>query len=554
MLQSLSVKNYALINSSEINFHQGFSVITGETGAGKSILLDALSLILGQRADLNALKNKEKKCIIEGVFDIKNYALNDFFQQYDLDYEHETILRREITPSGKSRAFINDTAVNLNILKELSAQLIDIHSQHNNMNLNDFQYQLTVVDSLAKHQETLDQYKNEYRAYKKIQEKLKLLRVQNDKAKADFDYFLFLFDELESAKLQTDEQQGLEQELEALNHSEEIQTALSKSHFLFSENEQSILGQLKENLNALLQINNVYPKAKELANRLESSYLEIQDIASEIDILHETTESNPDRLFEINERLNLIYHLQQKHKVASISELQKIHQELNYKISNIHSFEENLNQLKKELEQQTKKLNEQASFLFENREKVIPEIEQYIESQLVQLGMPYARFQVALEHTESFMDSGKDKVRFLFSANNKNDLHEISRIASGGEISRLMLSIKSLLSKSTALPTIIFDEIDTGVSGEIADKMGNIMKSMANNMQVIDITHLPQIAAKGDYHYFVFKENTDSTSDSKIKQLNKQERTEAIARMLSGENITKAALSNARELLKGRKS
>ncbi len=549
MLNSLSVKNYALIDSVEIEFTDGLSIITGETGAGKSILLGALSLILGQRADVSVLKNKETKCIIEGSFSISGYALESFFSQNEIDYETETVLRREINPAGKSRAFINDTPVNLNTLRELSLKLVDIHSQHQNLNLNESVFQLKIIDTYARNEELVKQYNENYKQYNETLKKLEKLKEEAGRSKEDFDYLQFQFDELDKAKLNEGEQDVLEQEQQQLNNAEEIQRNLSDLFNLVSENPESVITNLNSALKAANQAVTYLPKVEELANRLESTYIEIKDIASEIEMLADKVQFNPERFELVNERLNLLYALQQKHRVNTVEELIDIKNDFQTKLNDIESFDERLKKLEASFKKSNDELNSIAQKLSEKRKAVFPKIEEYVILQLNLLGMPNAIFKISTEEYDGFKPSGKDKIDFLFSANKNGNLQDIAKAASGGEISRLMLSIKSLLSKSSGLPTIIFDEIDTGVSGEIADKMGGIMLEMSSNMQVFNITHLPQVAAKGNTHYLVYKNEESATTATKIKKLNKEERLNEIAKMLSGENLSPQALENAKVLL-----
>jgi len=549
VIKSISIKNYALIDSIEIDFEEGFTIITGETGAGKSILMGALSLITGQRADTGVLKDPERKCVVEGNFLLTNYGLKDFFEHKELDYANETILRREISPAGKSRAFINDTPVNLNTLKELSIKLIDIHSQHESLNLNQSEFQLKVVDSFAGNSNLLKSYQTKFADYKSIKKQLEILKEEAAQSKGDFDYLNFRFDELENAKLLLNEQEELEEEAKTLNNTEEIQRNLAVIHNSLSEDEISVLSGLKEAHQAAVRTVSFLGKISPIEERLNSSYIELKDIAEEIELILGNIEYKPERVEYVNTRLNLIYTLQQKHKVSSIAELLEIKDKLDSKLQNIVSFDDRIENLSKKLENISAELEKLALSLQGERKKVFAEIEKYVAGQLTQLGMPEAKFQIGQEILADYSISGKDKISFLFSANKNIATQNISKVASGGEVSRLMLSIKSLLSKSIGLPTIIFDEIDTGVSGEIADKMGSIMQQMSGNMQVLSITHLPQVAAKGNTHYLVYKEESKQTSTTGIKKLSQEERLQELAKMLSGENITKEAIENAKVLL-----
>lgn len=549
MLQSIYIQNYALISELEIDFNKGLNIITGETGAGKSILLGALSLVLGQRADTTVLKDKARKCFVEAKFQIKQYKIKHFFKQNDLDYEDLTTIRREITDNGKSRAFINDTPVNLSLLKELSSSLIDIHSQHESLLLGDDHFQLSLVDSFADHREVLDAYGNKYEDYNNLSFEYKKLINNAEKAKADLDYYQFQFDQLEALKLTDGEQGELEEELVQLNHAEEIKLKLSESFHLFSGEEISIISNLKQVKNAIESISKYIKEGENLTQRIESTYIELQDLNNEIEILNEKIEHDPERIEFIRERLDNIYSLEQKHKVSSVKELITIKEELQQKIDMINSYDFETEKIKKQLDLLLVELTNDANQISENRKVIIPKIENKVIEILQLLGIPNANFKVEQVPTEEFLPTGKEIIRFLFSANKNVTLEELSKVASGGEISRLMLSIKSLLVETTTLPTIIFDEIDTGTSGEIADKMGSIIKQMSKNMQVINITHLPQIAGKGDYHYLVYKKDNHETTNTYIKLLSQSERINEIAKMLSGEALTDAAIENAKVLL-----
>ncbi|MCK5822502.1 MAG: DNA repair protein RecN [Bacteroidales bacterium] len=550
MLQSLSINNYALIDELNIKFNQGFSIITGETGAGKSILLGAISLILGQRADTSILKNKDNKCIIEGVFDISEYSLHDFFDNNDLDFEKFTIIRREINPNGKSRAFINDTPANISILKELGSKLVDIHSQHQNLILNDTLFQLFVVDIMAQHKDLLNEYKNDFKEYKKLNNELNNLIEKSEKEKQDLDYLQFQYNQLEEANLIADEQEDLENDLETLTHSEEIKTNLSKAFHLLSGEGETSISQINEVKSSLSLLNKFFSKSIDLSQRIDSVLIELNDISNEIEIISNDVEYNPDKITNIKERLDLIYSLQQKHRVSTINELIEIKSNLENQINEISSFDSEIDELTVKLKNKYDNLVKKANKISSQRKKVIPEIEEKIIELLQSLGMPNAKFKILQDKTEQLSLNGLETVTFLFSANKKVEMQSISKVASGGELSRLMLSIKSIISKSIALPTIIFDEIDIGVAGEIADKMGNIMLNMSKNMQVVSITHLPQIASKGQNHYTVYKDDYNDTTTTNIKLLDDDERVVEIAKMLSGESVTNAAFENAKDLLR----
>ena len=550
MLKRLKIRNYALIRELDVEFNSGFTIITGETGAGKSILLGALSLILGQRADTTALKDTEKKCVVEGVFNVKDYDLKELFEQYDLDYEEQAIFRREISPSGKSRAFINDTPVNLKAMRELGLRLVDIHSQHQNLELNNQHFQLTVVDLYAGHNDLLETYREKFRIYRKTVQALNTLLEKAGQSKADLDYFRFQFEQLEKVALVDGEQEEMEKELETLNHAEEIKSNLTQLFELLNGDGPSVVRGSKDGLNLLNKVAKFFPEGESLNQRLESTYLELKDIAEEAERAAESVEYDPGRIEFLNERLDLIYTLQQKHRVETVAELIAIRDSLDEKISDIDSFDLEIEKLEKQRDIAEAEVKTLAGQLSEQRKEVLPAIEERVNGLLLQLGMPNSRFRVDLNSNGTPTSSGIDEASFMFSANKNAELCEISKVASGGEMSRLMLSLKSLISKSKALPTIIFDEIDSGISGEIAGKMGSILKEMAGGMQVINITHLPQVAAKGDYHYWVYKQDTEHETVTHLKLLSEKERVEELAKMLSGENISEAALQNAQELLR----
>jgi DNA repair protein RecN (Recombination protein N) len=548
MLQKLVINNYALIDNLEISFGDGLNILTGETGAGKSIILGALSLILGQRAESRYFFNQKKKCVIEGVFKISDFHLKAFFEDNELDYEAETILRREISADGKSRAFINDTPVNLTTIKQLGEKLIDIHSQHATLEINDPEFQLLVVDSAAKHGDLLNDYQSKFRAYKKTTAKLQQLISESDKAKADLDYYQFQFDELEKANIAEDEQEKLEQELYTLTNAEEIKRNLSGASFLMDGGETSALIQLREAAHHLSSLEKFNPLIEELHERLNSTVIELKDIAAEIENLDQHTHTNEAKAVEINDRLSLIYNLQKKHRVNTNAELLQLQEDLSTKIQQALFGDEEIDKLQKQIAAEKQELEKLAAQLSSNRAKAIPDIETQVIQSLAEMGMANSILKIELNPIP-FGNTGIDQVRFLFSANKGHALAEMSKVASGGELSRLMLSIKSLIARHTALPTIIFDEIDAGVSGEVANKVGQIMERLAKNLQVITITHLPQIASKGQSHYFVYKDDDSSITYTRIKQLDEQERVLEIAKMLSGDSPGESALQNARELL-----
>ena len=553
MLRSLYIQNYALIEKLDISFEQGFSVITGETGAGKSIILGAIGLLLGQRADVKSIRTGATKCIIEARFDISNYHMQPFFEENELDYEDECILRRELYASGKSRAFINDTPAQLAQMKELGEQLIDIHSQHQNLLLNKEGFQLNVLDLLAHDEPALSAYQAAYKQWKQAQNDLDRLLERAARDKADEDYIRFQWEQLEEAHLTKGEQEELEQEAETLSHAEDIKASLYRTDQLFNNEEGGLLSNLKECCNIMAELQVVYPAAEEWANRLESSYIELKDIADEVSDREEQVEFNPTRLDEVNERLNLIYSLQQKHRMDTVDELMALRDDYATRLASISSSDEEIETLKKRCGELQSEVRRQAAGLTEARREAAREVERQMAARLVPLGMPNVRFVVDMGERKEPGLHGMDTVTFLFSANKNGTLQNISSVASGGEIARVMLSVKAMIAGAVKLPTIVFDEIDTGVSGEIADRMADIMQEMANNdRQVISITHLPQIASRGRAHYKVYKKDNETETNSHIRRLTDEERVEEIAHMLSGATLTEAALNNARALLKTR--
>jgi DNA repair protein RecN (Recombination protein N) len=550
MLVKLYVQNYALIHELDISLKNGLTVITGETGAGKSILLGALSLILGTRADSNVLLDKSTKCIVEGTFRIKEYDLADYFTANELDYDHVTILRREINPAGKSRAFINDTPVNLNLLKELGDKLIDIHSQHQTLMLNDNSFQLDVIDSFAGNAKLRVDFKIVYNNYRRLKKEYNELRERADKNKADLEYYQFQLAQIEEARLISGEQEELEKEQEILAHTEEIKLALSQSSLLLSSEEASVLGMLRELKQNFGKIKTFLPEAEALLARVDSTYIELDDLADEIGRISMKIEADPDRLKKVDERLDLIYSLVQKHRVKDLNELIIKHEELKDLVKTIASTDERMEELEKLLEKELNSLNLLGDQISDNRIKVIPDVEHRISGMLRQLGMPNGKFRIEIHKSQEFTSTGKDNADFLFSANKQVPPENLARVASGGELSRVMLSLKSLLTKNNNLPTIIFDEIDAGVSGEVADKVGQILAGMGKYMQVINITHLPQVAARGTEHYHVYKDDTENSTITRIKLLTLNERILEVAKLLSGSEVTDTALKNARELIK----
>lgn len=551
MLRSLYIQNYALIEELDITFDEGFSVITGETGAGKSIILGAIGLMLGQRADIKAIRQGASKCIIEARFEISSYKLQEFFEENEIEYEDECILRRELSASGKSRAFINDTPVALPLMKELGEQLIDVHSQHQNLLLNKEGFQLGVLDVLAYNDALLTGYRSTYHIWKELDKELLELIEQAKKNKADEDYIRFQLEQLDEAKLQSGEQEELEQEAEMLTHAEEIKSGLYKVDQLLNGDEGGLLASLKESLNTLLGVCKVYPKVAELTERMESNYIDLKDIAQEIGGKVDEIDFNPDRMEEVNQRLNLIYTLQQKHRVQTVDELIELTNNYRKQLTEITSSDERIAEITKKRDEQYKLVKAEAAKLTAKRKASAKEVEKEMVARLVPLGMPNIRFVVEMSARKEPGPDGADSVAFLFSANKNGSLQNISAVASGGEIARVMLSIKAIIAQAAKLPTIVFDEIDTGVSGEIADRMADIMQEMGRQeRQVISITHLPQIAARGQVHYKVYKKDNDTETNSHIRRLTDEERVSEIAQMLSGATLTEAALSNARELLK----
>lgn len=550
MLRSLYIQNYALIEKLDISFETGFSVITGETGAGKSIILGAIGLLLGQRADVKAIRRGASKCIIEARFDISAYDMRSFFEDNELEYDDECILRREVQASGKSRAFINDTPVSLAQIKELGEQLIDVHSQHQNLLLNKEGFQLNVLDILAHDDAELEKYHVRYAEWKQTERELEELVLQAEKSRADEEYIRFQLEQLEDANLSEGEQEELEQEVETLNHAEEIKAGLYRVEQVLASDEGGLLSSLKDSLNTLNSLQRVYQPAKELSERMESAYIELKDISHEVSSQSDSVEFNPVRLDEVNERLNLIYSLQQKHRVQTLDELIALTEEYRGKLSDITSYDDRIAELTGRKDEQYKQVKQQAALLTKARTKAAREVEKQLAARLVPLGMPNVRFQVEIGLKKEPGLQGEDTVNFLFSANKNGMLQSISSVASGGEIARVMLSIKAMIAGAVKLPTIVFDEIDTGVSGEIADRMADMMQEMGEqNRQVISITHLPQIAARGRAHYKVYKKDNDTETNSHIRRLTNEERVEEIAHMLSGATLTEAALSNAKALL-----
>jgi DNA repair protein RecN (Recombination protein N) len=550
MLVKLFVQNYALIRILDIELENGLTIITGETGAGKSILLGALSLILGTRADSTVLLDKNEKCIVEGTFRIEEYDLNDFFIVNELDYEPVTILRREINPAGKSRAFINDTPVTINLLKELGDKLIDIHSQHQTLMLSDNSFQLNVIDSFAETAKLKAEYKTAWSAYLKLKKEHNSVKEKSDRNKSDLEYYQFQLNQLQDAKLKKGEQEELEAEQELLGHAEEIKLALSGSSDLLNGEGLSILAMIREVKLNIGKIKSFLPDGESLWMRTDSSLIELVDLAGEIDKLTSSIEADPQRLALVNDRLDTIYSLIQKHRVSDLNELIIKKEEITDLIKSIVSSDERLSLLENLLAKEVNSLKIISSEMSGKRISVIPEIELKITELLKQLGMPNAKFRISITRKSEFTADGTDKADFLFSANKQIAPENLAKIASGGELSRVMLSLKSLLTKNNNLPTIIFDEIDSGVSGEVADKVGQILSGMGKYMQVVNITHLPQVASRGTKHYHVYKDDSDDSTFTRVKLLSPDERILEVARLLSGSEVTETAMKNARELLK----
>lgn len=551
MLKQLYIKNFTLIDELNIQMHPGFSVITGETGAGKSIILGAIGLLLGNRADSKSIKAGRDRCVIEAHFDLSKYDMQQFFTDNDIDEDlSDTIIRRELTAAGKSRAFINDTPVSLTKMRELGEQLVDIHSQHQNLLLQKEDFQLNVVDIIAQDEKQRKNYEAAYNQYKQANQKLNALKAEIEKNRENEDFLRFQFKELDEAQLQNGEQEELEQEYEMLSHSEDIKTALYQADNHLSGDDGNIIERLKQASEQLANIKDVYPEVTELLERIDSSYIELKDIAQEVNGLTDHVEFDPARLETINERLDKLNSLQQKFHVRDLGELIETYHQLKEQLSHIDHSDEDVEALEQEVAQLLEKAQKQAKELTAIRTKAAKKVEEEMKQRLIPLGIPNVRFCISLTEKPLSHDGG-DKVSFLFSANKSTPLQPVTQVASGGEIARVMLSLKAMISGAVKLPTIIFDEIDTGVSGKIAEKMAQIMVEMGNHeRQVLSITHLPQIAAMGSHHYKVSKEETDEGTISRMTELSQQERIQEIAQMLSGSDVSEAALANAKELLK----
>lgn len=549
MITSLSIKNYALIEKLAIDFSKGFSIITGETGAGKSIILGAIGLVLGKRADLTSLKNKEEKCVIEAQFEIGKYNLKEFFEVNDLDYEDETIIRREILPSGKSRAFINDSPVNLQELQDLSLYLIDIHSQQQTQELSDENVQFKIIDAIANNSQVIAEYEKLLKSYKSDKSKLNaLLKKQSDAGKEQ-EYHIFLLNELVAAQLKSGEQEELESDYEKLNNVEIIKESLDKSLAIANEEQFGVFHNLNEIKNALQKVAPFSSEYQNLFERITSLAIEFDDVSKELENCSEKLLNDPAQLELINQKLQLIYNLQKKHQISSVDDLLQIQSDLGNSLLELDNMDEEIASLSKIIDEKASELDDYASKIHGNRVNAIPKLSEQLISILETLGMPNARFNMELLPSETYFQNGKDELQFLFSANKGTDFGLLKKVASGGEMSRIMLAVKAILAKYSKLPTLIFDEIDTGVSGEIAIRMGEIMKEMSATMQIFAITHLPQIAAKGDSHFKVSKSTVGDDTQSELKLLSHNERVTEIAQMLSGANVSDSALNHAKELL-----
>ena len=551
MLKQLYIKNFTLIDTLDMEFRSGFSVITGETGAGKSIILGAIGLLLGQRADSKSVKMGTDKCVIEAHFDLSRYGMDRFFDENEIEFDAEdTIIRRELTSAGKSRAFINDTPVALSMLKELGEQLVDVHSQHQNLLLNKQDFQLSVVDIIADDTKELADYQQTYVRYQELKKEEQRLREDIEQGRQQVDFMRFQYDELTNARLSDGEQEELEQRSETMSHSEDIKTALYEAESALEGDESGVVGNLKKAVSALQGIEHVYPDVAELAERMNSCYIELKDAAAEVSGKMEDVDFDPAELDMVNTRLDRIYELQKKYKVERIDQLLAIQEELGRKLSNIENSDEALAEIERQVSETLKDAQRKAELLTEKRRVAAGVIEKQMRERLVPLGMPNVRFEIAVEQ-ETLGHSGQDKVSFLFSANTSTSLQPVSQVASGGEIARVMLSLKAMISGAVKLPTIIFDEIDTGVSGKIAEQMARMMSEMGHcDRQVISITHLPQIAALGSTHYKVYKDETAQGTTTHMLMLNDEERVREIAQMLSGSDVSEAAIQNAKELLK----
>lgn len=550
VLKNLKIQNYALIEHLDIDFESGLSVITGETGAGKSIIIGALALVLGQRADTKAIQTGKNKCVVEAVFDVSDLALQPLFDELDIDYDSECILRREILDSGKSRAFVNDMPVNLQQLRAVANRLIDIHSQHENLLLGESAFQLQALDAVAESHAEVETYARQYRTYKEIGRQLATVQQTADAWRADRDYAQFQYDQLATADLTEDEQESLESELQTMNHAEEVKTAIAAALARLDGESVGVNESLRDSLSSLRRIEPFLPQMADYVQRIESALIDLKDVAADLEIKLNDTDFDPQRKEFVENRLDLIYTLEQKHHVASVAELLQLQSDFAEKLARIDGFDAEIETLRKQLHEAEQHLTVAAERLSDKRRTAKTDFERIVTAQLTELGMPHANFVVAMTDAEQFLPSGRDNVEFLFSANKNAVPQPIAHTASGGELSRLMLVIKAQIANRTQLPTVVLDEIDTGVSGEVAHRMGLIMSNMSQSMQVLTITHLPQIAAKGAAHYKVYKHDTADATVTNIVRLTAEQRVQEVAEMLSGKNPSEAAISNARELLK----
>lgn len=549
MLTNLSIQNYALIDDVNVSFTSGFTTITGETGAGKSILLGGLSLVLGKRADLTSLKNQAKKCIIEAEFDILKYQLNGFFEVNDLDYEDDTILRREILPSGKSRAFVNDSPVTLDILKRLGERLVDVHSQHQTLRLTENDFQLKVVDALAENDENIKVYKTHLEEYRRVSKELEALMDFQSSSNKEHDYNTFLLKELEAAPLKEGVQDELEAEFEQLNNVEQIMEQLAQGHQLLNDEQVGVLGKLADLKRAFQSLVDFGTTYSALNERVQSIFIEADDIANELDQIKDGVEANPARLEAVNGQLQQLYDLQKKHHVSSVVELIALRDQLVIQVDAVENIESKIKEKEVEVSKIEKQIDGWATKIRNARNAIIPRLKKMLQESLYSLGMPSATFKVEVNPSVTFKSNGKDDLVFLFSANKGSDYGELKKVASGGELSRIMLTIKSILAEYEQLPTMMFDEIDTGVSGEISNRMGEIMQQMSKTMQVFSITHLPQVASKGQQQFKVFKEEQEGSTSTQMKKLNADERINELAEMLGGKSVSESALAHAKQLL-----
>ncbi|MEN8138726.1 MAG: DNA repair protein RecN [Bacteroidota bacterium] len=550
MIKSLTIDNFALIDNLNVKFEKGLSIITGETGAGKSIILGALGLILGQRADSKSLRSDDRKCVIEGYFDIEQYGLESFFEENDLDFDKSTIIRREIYPSGKSRAFVNDVPVRLDTLQLLGESLVDIHSQHQTLKLSDPDFQMSVLDAVAGNTDLIEEYKSKLKTYKKAKKEFEKLQAQQAELIKAHDYNSFLLNELNEANLEDGEKEEKEEELEALTHAEDIKSGLSNAVGIMNGEQMGVIASLTELRSSLSSLSGISKNLDSFLERIESLLIESNDLASEIENLAEETEYNPTLIDELNDRLRLIYDLEKKHNTDKIEELLLIQENLQKEVDSVENLDQELDKLMSRKNNALELVNTIANKLHNRRESKITEVVKQVSNILSELGMPNAELGIELSKSDKLLKDGKDNVMFMLSANKGGKMDDIGKVASGGELSRVMLAVKTILSEKKNLPSIIFDEIDTGVSGDIADKIGNIMTVMANRMQVISITHLPQIAGRGNLHYKVFKHDEDGITKTEMQRLNNGERVDELAKMLSGSNISESAMLHAKELLK----